>query len=64
MVDPNMVYELHKTRENDLFAKARESSLLEAAKNARPHKAVGASWTRLGTRFPARILDLLVFLGL
>ena len=64
MVNPTTLLTLHKARERELFAKAKESSLLEAAKSARHHNAVGASRPRLGTRFPARILDLLVSFGL
>jgi len=64
MVDPNMLYALHKARERDLFANARESSLLEAAKNTKTHKAVGANRPSLRHRFLVGIGDFLASFGL
>ncbi len=63
-VNPNALYELHKVREQELFAKAKESRLLEAAKNARTLIAVGANRPRLRHRFLAGIGDFLVSFGL
>ncbi len=64
MVNPTTLLILHEAREHELFAKARESSLLEAAKNARTYKAVEPNRSSLRHGFAARILDLLVSFGL
>ena len=64
MVNPNILLTLHKVRERELLAKAREIRLLEAAKNTRTLIAVGANRPRLRHRFLAGILDFLASFGL
>ena len=43
MFDPNTLYTLFKARERDLFAKAREVRLSEAAKDARSFNGAPAN---------------------
>ncbi len=59
-----MLFELHKTRERELLAAARESRLREAARNARTLRVLEATRPRLRHRFLVGVGDFLAFFGL
>ena len=49
-VNPNMYYELHRVREQELFANAKASRLLGAAKRVRSFKQSSANNTLIKNR--------------